>query len=72
MKKFAHVSRVKAGTVLVADGGFTCIKEGAKKKVRRDKSGGLYVLCKEGRHYLDGQLGWRPDTIGQYVGFYRG
>lgn len=45
---------VKEGDVLVADGGFTCLKEGERCEVRKDEVG-LYVLCQGGKHYLEGQ-----------------
>jgi hypothetical protein len=46
---------VKPGDVLIADGGFTCLTENGRCKVREDEHG-LYVICDEGKHYLDGQL----------------
>jgi len=49
------LANVKVGDVLIADGGFDCIKEHAEKRVRKDKDG-LYILCKVGHHYLAGQL----------------
>lgn len=66
MPNWAKESEVKAGTVLIADGGFTCIKEGAELTVQESESG-LYVLCSgpedadcnghdQEHHYLDGQL----------------
>ena len=53
--KFADV---KEGDVLIADGGFTCIEDGAKLTVFKHSDNGLYVLCEEGEHYLDGQIDW--------------
>jgi hypothetical protein len=41
---------------LVADGGFTCVPEGAVLTVDADDGGELFVHCQSGRHYLDGQL----------------
>jgi hypothetical protein len=56
---------VKTGTTLIADEGFTCIKEGALLEVQADHEGDLYVPCKHGAHYLDGQL---DEDIFTYVG----
>jgi hypothetical protein len=60
---FAKESEVRKSTVLVADGGFTCIVRGAVLIVEEDEDG-LWVSCSEGRHYLDGQL----TENGEYVG----
>ena len=48
---------VKAGDVLIADGGFTCIKEGARLVVKT-ALGGFCVDCAEGigGHDLSGQI----------------
>lgn len=61
---YAKESEVKAGTVLIADGGFTCIPVGAELIVKEDAAG-LYVDCGDGHHYLDGQL----DDGDVYIGF---
>ncbi len=58
------LSEVKAGDVIVADGGFTCIRDKAVLTVKKD-IGGLFVLCDQGTHMLDGQL----DESGNLVGF---
>jgi hypothetical protein len=47
---------VRAGIRVVADGGFTCIPEGASLTVYADDDGEFFVHCQSGRHYLDGQL----------------
>lgn len=52
---YAKESEVKVGTVLVADGGFTCIREGAELTVQ-DSGTGLVVRCDCGTHSIDGQL----------------
>lgn len=61
---FAHKSEVTAGTTLTADGGFTCIKPNAELAVHADDTGELFVPCRAGRHYLDGQL----DEDDRYTG----
>lgn len=55
MTDYAKETEVKAGTVLIADGGFTCIKEGAELTVQ-DGPSGLFVPCDCGTHSIDGQL----------------
>ena len=66
-KKYAIIPmrKVKANTRLIADGGFNCIKEGARLTVMESKSR-LYVKCSSGEHYLDGQC----DGKGNFVGFW--
>ena len=74
-----YVTTCKAGDLLIADGGFTCIPEGTRCRVREDADS-LYVSCqgpnleepikggrRRHRHYLDGQL----NEADEYVGFYR-
>lgn len=64
-KQFAHIDDVCEGTHLVADGGFTCIEQGAELTVLADEDGLLYVPCRDGMHYLEGQL-----DDNRYVGLY--
>ena len=68
---------IKPGDRLVADGGFTCLDEGEICTVVAATAGDaaaqpnvifvgeLYVLCRSGRHYLDGQ----ENEAGEIVGF---
>ena len=56
MTGFAKITDVSAGTALVADGGFTCLRDGEAVTARPDEDGLLYVLCDDGRHYLSGQI----------------
>ena len=51
-----NIEDLQAGDVLVADGGFTCLKEGQHVHVERRDSGELFVRCSEGKHLLEGQL----------------
>lgn len=62
MFDYAKEADVKAGDVLVTDGGFTCMKDKELKTVCEDENG-LYITCAEGHHYLDGQLE-RKEYIG--------
>lgn len=55
-RKWAALSKLKAGDKVLADGGFTCIKEGAVLEVEQNGTAGLFVPCTCGAHYLDGQL----------------
>lgn len=61
------VKKVKIGTKFRCDGGFTCLKNGAVRTVKKDKKGNFYILCKEGHHDLSGQLNRRGD---KYIGFW--
>lgn len=66
MPNWAKEREVTAGTELIADSGFTCIREDAVLVVKQD-DGGLFVDCDdEGhKHYLDGKL----DDGEVYIGF---
>lgn len=45
---------IRPGDVLLPDDGFDCMAESAEKIVRADHDG-LYVYCRQGKHYLAGQ-----------------
>lgn len=53
---------IKAGDAVITDDGFTCMPS-KRTKVREDDIG-LYVPCRSGKHYLDGQLDGRGHLIG--------
>lgn len=65
MTKFAKVTEVKAGTKLITDGGFTCIGEGKLVEVQQDLTGHFFFPCKEGTHYLSGQI---DDATDAFIG----
>jgi hypothetical protein len=50
----ARLDGLKVGDTLFADDGFTCMRPGVLS-VKQDGHG-LYVKCRDGHHYLDGQL----------------
>jgi len=52
----ANIADVNVGDVLVADGGFTCLREGQECEVIRLETGELAVHCDAGTHTLDGQV----------------
>lgn len=66
-KPWAQVKETKAGSILIPDGGFTCLEESIAVVVKEDKDG-LYVPCADGTHHLDGQL---SDDGTEYVGLWR-
>lgn len=53
-RPYAKIAEVSAGSVLEADGGFTCMVEGSRHTVQ-EAPDGLFITCKKGRHYLQGQ-----------------
>lgn len=69
-KRFPYlpaIRRISEGTIVQVDEAFTCIDEGAKRKVCRDRSthgvlkgvpmnsrARLFIHCAEGQHFLDG------------------
>ena len=66
-RKYATVLETKAGSVVQVDEGFTCIETGAQRTVKAGKEG-LYIDCRCGEHYLDGQLDFDGGAF--YVGLY--
>lgn len=80
-RRYALAKNMVPGVILESDGGFTCMREGSRRVVRRrvgrlkgvskeyakDPFARLYVPCKCGGHALDGQLG----DNGELVGFYQ-
>ena len=57
---------LQPGDYIRADGGFTCIPEGAVLQVQGQHQL-LWVACTHCRHYLDGQI----DEAGIIIGFVR-
>jgi hypothetical protein len=57
---------LKHGDKLVADDGFTCLKDGEVCPVFGEGTD-LFVHCSHGTHYLDGQL----QEDGTIIGFKR-
>jgi hypothetical protein len=54
--RFAKVEKVKPGDWLQADGRFDCIEEGSQREVLQDVNKDLFIICKEGKHFLDAQI----------------
>lgn len=67
-RPWATVSQVQVGTVLEADGGFTCMAPGVPMRVVASDGGRLAVPCRDGLHAIDGQLD--HDGGDFYVGLY--
>lgn len=61
----ATIHEIKSGTVIVTDDTLLCCTPLSRRLVMED-SQGLYFICTNGKHYLDGQL-----QGGVYVGFSR-
>lgn len=79
-REYVLVETVKEGTVLIADGGFTCMSEGSRYIVEIDDEG-PYVRCSRGKHHLNGQVAFTEPRFvdGQliideprYLGLYLG
>lgn len=71
-RPYARLSTLKAGDKVQVDDGFTCIVKWGHRLVRQDSTrpgiDGLFIDCRSGRHYLDGQLDDDSDfLIGVYM-----
>lgn len=66
-KPYAKLSELKVGDVLAADGGFTCLKDGARRTVKRNViSRELYIDCADHGHTLCGQADDGEHLVGLY------
>jgi hypothetical protein len=68
---YAALDELRDGQRIEFDTGFDCLNHEADRPTTRtvltDERGKLYVVCKDGRHYLEGQLGEdRRSLIGVY------
>ena len=63
---WAKLSELKPGDILIPDGGFTCMKEGARMKVIQDHDGSLFLPCNCGGHALVGQADDGEHLVGLY------
>lgn len=61
---FAKEDEVVAGTKLVVDGRFNCMREGEVLKVKKSREEELFVNCSVGRHYIHSQLNETNEYIG--------
>lgn len=69
-RKWAFAKDVKVGDMLECDPGFTCMACGAKRCVKREGTRGgfstLYIDCRDGKHFLEGQIGEDGELVGLY------
>lgn len=54
MTRWMKYEDLTAGSYVETDSGFTCMSAG-KKLVHKDEAG-FYLVCEDGKHYLDGQV----------------
>jgi len=66
---WAKLNELKPGDELIADGGFDCLEDGERCLVLDE--GGLCVRCKQGLHFLEGQLDFYDDSNDDLIGFRR-
>ena len=64
-RPYAKLSKLKAGDALIANGGFTCMRDGSERVVE-DEGEYLFVRCAKGKHALDGQADDGEHLIGLY------
>jgi len=63
--KKLYLKDLKAGHRVQADAGFTCIVPDAILDVKATDGGALFVVCADGKHFLEGQ----EEEDGSLVGF---
>lgn len=64
-RPYAKLNNVRAGNYLELDNDFTCMS--GTVCVGIDDEEKLYVPCRSGRHYLDGQLNDAGYLVGMYL-----
>lgn len=64
---YLTVAEARKGIRIKLDADFSCASNHARKTLRCDPTNGLWFPCREGRHYMDGQL---SDDDKFYVGVY--
>lgn len=64
-RPWLRLSEAKAGQIIETDSGFTCIGAGEKVALLADDHG-LYFLCEDGEHYIDGQADDGEYCVGLY------
>ena len=65
-RQYAEYSKLTPGFIVQVDSGMNCIPANATRVVQQD-SYGMYIKCRCGHHYLDGQLADEGDFL---VGIY--
>lgn len=57
-REYAKLSELEDGHLVEVDDGFTCIDPGDKRIVKFDSGKQVlaYIQCKDGKHFLTGQL----------------
>lgn len=63
-RKYLKLANAKEGQIVELDDGFTCHCEG-KVELLKDEHG-LYFLCEDGTHHIDGQADDGIHCIGIY------
>ena len=64
-RPYATKQEVHVGSLLETDVGSPCWRKNRRYKVHWED--GLYIKCRDGHHYLDGQL---SDDGNYYIGLY--
>lgn len=68
-RKYARLDRLKPGDRVMVDGGFTCMEPWSRHRAHVDPvDKRLYIFCRSGQHYLDGQLNRQGVSL---VGVYK-
>lgn len=64
-RPYLKLNSAKERQIIETDGGFTCIGEGEKVELLKDNHG-LYFICEDGQHYIEGQADDGLHCIGLY------
>lgn len=57
-----NIKEIKAGDIVEADAGFTCLSQG--RHLVQSSDSGLFISCSNGKHFIDGQV----DDDGTVIG----
>jgi hypothetical protein len=64
-REYARLDKLKKGDTILVDDGFSCMEPWSMHLVE-ENTNGLYVLCTDGSHYLEGQMTQDKVLIGIY------
>ena len=64
-RKYLNINDVRSGQKVVVDAGFNCMAPWSQRVVMQDEHG-FFLICRDGRHYLESDDPDEGSVIGVY------